>query len=73
MTRTTLFRSNRSQALRLPKAVAFPEGVREVEVRVEGNRRIITPAGSSWDEFFDRPGFDLGEREPPPAQEREPF
>ena len=61
MTRTTLFKSNRSQALRLPKAVAFPEGVREVEVRVEGNRRIVTPAGGSWDEFFRPPGIDIEE------------
>ena len=30
MTRTKLFRSNRSQAVRLPKDVAFPEGVRDV-------------------------------------------
>lgn len=28
MTRTSLFQSNRSQAVRLPKDVAFPEGVR---------------------------------------------
>ncbi|MBS5905542.1 AbrB/MazE/SpoVT family DNA-binding domain-containing protein, partial [Roseomonas mucosa] len=28
--RTTLFLSNRSQAVRLPKGVAFGEGVREV-------------------------------------------
>jgi len=30
MASTTLFRSNRSQAVRLPKDVAFPEGVRDV-------------------------------------------
>ena len=53
MTRTSLFRSNTTQAVRLPKAVAFPEGVREVEVRVVGRSRVITPAGSGWDEWFD--------------------
>jgi len=34
MTRTTVFRSNRSQAVRLPKNVAFPESVREVAICV---------------------------------------
>jgi antitoxin VapB len=36
MTRTTLFQSNRSQAVRLSKEVAFPVGVREVAVLREG-------------------------------------
>ncbi|MBV8473788.1 MAG: AbrB/MazE/SpoVT family DNA-binding domain-containing protein [Hyphomicrobiales bacterium] len=30
MARTKIFRSNRSQAVRLPRDVAFPEGVEEV-------------------------------------------
>lgn len=73
MTRTSLFKSNRSQALRLPKAVAFPEGVREVDIRIEGNRRVLSPAGSSWDDFFARPGIDLGPREQPEYEVREEF
>ncbi len=32
MTRSTVFTSNRSQAVRLPKAVAFPESVHQVEI-----------------------------------------
>ena len=71
MTRTKLFQSNRSQALRLPKDVAFPEGVREVVILREGNRRMIVPAGRAWDDFFDAAGIDLGERQQPIAQERE--
>lgn len=73
MTRTKLFRSNRSQALRLPKDVAFPEGVSEVAVLREGNRRVIVPAGAVWDDFFAAPGFDLGERHQPPLQTRDTF
>lgn len=73
MTRTTLFQSNRSQAVRLPKDVAFPEGVREVTILKEGDRRVIVPAGRTWDDFFDAPGIDLGERDQPAAQERESF
>jgi antitoxin VapB len=73
MTRTTLFKSNRSQAVRLPKDVAFPPGVHEVTILREGNRRVIVPADALWDDFFDAPGIDLGERAQPPHQEREAF
>ena len=52
MARSTVFISNRSQAVRLPKAVAFPEGVHRVEVIRLGNSRLITPVGRRWDEFF---------------------
>jgi antitoxin VapB len=71
MTRTKLFRSNRSQAVRLPKDVAFPEGVVDVVVLREGRRRVIAPADSLWDDFFDSPGVDLRAREQPKAQTRE--
>ncbi|HWK44733.1 MAG TPA: type II toxin-antitoxin system VapB family antitoxin [Stellaceae bacterium] len=73
MTRTTLFLTNRSQAVRLSKDVAFPENVREVVILREGARRVIVPADAVWDDFFDAPGIDLGEREEPPAQVRETF
>ena len=73
MTRTTLFQSNRSQAVRLPKGVAFPEGVKEVAILRDGVRRIIVPAAALWDDFFDAEGIDLGERDQPPMQRRESF
>ncbi len=73
MTRTTLFQSNRSQAVRLPKDVAFPPGVREVTVLREGAKRVIVPSNAVWDDFFDAPGIDLGERERPADQAREAF
>jgi antitoxin VapB len=71
MVRTTVFQSNRSQAVRLPKDVAFPDGVKQVTVLRDGKRRIVVPEGSLWDEFFDAPGIELGAREQPPAQTRE--
>ena len=71
--RTSLFQSNRSQAVRLPKAVAFPDDVRDVVILREGNRRVIVPADSVWEDFFDRPGIDLGERDQPRAQDRVAF
>ncbi|TPG37947.1 AbrB/MazE/SpoVT family DNA-binding domain-containing protein [Roseomonas nepalensis] len=73
MTRTTLFQSNRTQAVRLPKGVAFPEGVRDVAILRDGTRRIIVPADASWDDFFGAPGIDLPDREQPQSEERERF
>jgi len=73
MTRTTVFQTNRSQAVRLPKDVAFPADVREVTILRDGVRRIIVPADSVWDDFFDSPGIDIGERDQPPVQVREAF
>ena len=71
MNRTTLFQTNRSQAVRLPQDVAFPEGVREVAVLRDGVRRVIVPANAIWDDFFEAPGTDLGERDQPEAEARE--
>lgn len=70
---TKLFQSNRSQAVRLPRDVAFPDHVKDVVIRIDGNRRIIEPAGSGWDAFFDRPGIDFPDREQPEAEIRESF
>ena len=71
LTRTTLFLSHRTQAVRLPRAVAFGDGVREVVVMQDGPRRIIAPADATWDDFFEAAGVDLGERQQPEAQERD--
>ena len=73
MTRTSLFQSNRSQAVRLPKDVAFPQGVKDVTILREGRRRVIVPTNALWDDFFAAPGAHLGDRDQPEAQERERF
>jgi antitoxin VapB len=70
MIETKLFRTNKTQAVRLPKGVAFPEDVHEVAIIRDGNRRIIAPADASWDDFFAAPGIDLPERDQPEAQIR---
>lgn len=61
----TVFRSNRSQAVRLPKAVAFPEGVKELRVIRRGKGLFLVPADALWDDFFERPGIDIVEPEDP--------
>ena len=74
--RTKIFKSNRSQAVRLPKEVAFPETVRDVEIIAVGNKRVIAPAGQSWDEWFNAPGVSsdfMEERMQPEDQRREPL
>jgi antitoxin VapB len=68
--------SNRSQAVRLPKAMALPEGVHQVEITKIGNSRIISPAGESWDAFFAEPQVSddfMIDRDQPADQEREPL
>lgn len=74
MSRTKLFLSNTTQAVRLPKDVAFPDEVVEVEILVVGDARLLVPAGRRWDWFFDN-GVQvttdfMTEREQPDAQER---
>lgn len=71
MSKTNLFQSNRTQAVRLTKDVAFPDGVKSVTVLREGNRRVIVPSDAVWDDFFDAPGVDLGARDQPALQTRE--
>lgn len=52
MTTSTVFNNNRTQAVRLPADMRFPDSVKKVEVRVAGLERIIAPAESAWDSFF---------------------
>ena len=69
--RTSLFQSNRTQAGRLPKDVSFPAHVREVVILRDGARRLIVPADSVWDDFFQSPGIAFPDRDQPEMQERE--
>lgn len=73
MVRTKLFLSNRSQALRLSKDVAFPPNVDEVAILRDGARRVIVPAQAVWDDFFAAPGIEFPDRDQPQMQEREDF
>jgi antitoxin VapB len=77
MTRSTVFLTNCSQAVRLPKSVAFPEGVHQVEIVKLGHSRLISPVGRRWDDLFlDGPRASddfMTERRQPEAEEREPF
>jgi len=52
MATSTVFSNNRTQAVRLPAEMRFPDTVKKVDVRVAGQERIIAPADSAWDSFF---------------------
>lgn len=74
MERVSVFKSNKSQAVRLPKRVAYPEEVTHVDIVADGRARIITPAGESWDTWFEcDPASEdfMADREQPPPQARE--
>lgn len=76
MEQGSVFQNNRSQAVRLPKAAALPDDVKRVDVVAVGRSRIITPAGESWDSWFDGKGASedfMIERQQPTDQEREAF
>lgn len=74
MITASVFKTNQTQAVRLPKAVAFPDSVKQVDVKVVGNTRILQPIGSSWDYFFDHvevPDDFMNDRNQPMPQQRE--
>lgn len=74
MTEARIFKTNRNQAIRLPKQLSFPEGVTRVEIFHSGNALIVVPSGRAWDDFFDAPGVSadfMSERGQPAMQERD--
>jgi antitoxin VapB len=52
LARSRVYTTKRGQAVRLPKAVAFPDDVRELDVLQVGNGRLIVPRGRRWDDLF---------------------
>ena len=56
--------------MRLPKSVAFPEGVHQVDIIKIGQSRLVSPVGKCWDDLFlagPRASEDfMSERVPPP-------
>jgi antitoxin VapB len=50
MVKAKLFKSGRSQAVRLPKEFRFPGT--EVNIRRVGSGALLEPATKTWDEVF---------------------
>lgn len=52
MSQGSVFTNNRTQNVRLPADMRFPETVKSVTVRAVGNDRILSPVENTWDSFF---------------------
>ena len=52
MSTGTVFKNNRTQAVRLPVDLRFDDSVKKVLVRAQGKERILTPIDHVWDSFF---------------------
>ena len=66
--------NNRSQTVTMPLEYRFPESVREVFIRREGESVVLTPRPTDWSGFF-APGMTassdfMADSERMPIQER---
>lgn len=52
MPKGSVFVNNRTQAVRLPAETRFPDEVKQVNVRVVGKDRVLSPVANTWDSFF---------------------
>lgn len=52
MSTGSVFVNNRTQAVRLPADTRFPDDVKQVNVRIVGKDRVLSPVDSAWDSFF---------------------
>lgn len=69
----SLFKSNRNQAVRIPKDMEFPEGVKKVYIFKEAQTITVIPVNDFWDDFFGRPGIEIQEPAELPYETRETF
>jgi antitoxin VapB len=75
--RASIFRNGANQALRLPQELRFPDEVKEVRIRRQGDGLVISPIKPNWATFFsltlDVPEDFLGHRDGAPPQSRDPL
>ena len=75
--RASIFRNGANQAVRLPQELRFPEDVKEVRIRKQGDSLVLSPIRPDWASFFamkvDVPDDFLADRGDSPPQEREPL
>jgi antitoxin VapB len=69
MATTRVFKAGNSQAVRIPKALAFANDIAEVEIERRGNSLVITPQKPSMAELIEKlrsNASGLPRRERPP-------
>ena len=75
--RASIFRNGANQAVRLPQELRFPEEVKEVQIRKQGDSLVLSPIRPDWASFFALkvtvPEDFLADRGDSPPQEREPL
>jgi len=75
--RASIFRNGANQAVRLPQDLRFPEEVKEVRIRRQGDSLLISPVRRDWVSFFslqvDVPDDFLEQRDDSLPQSREPL
>jgi len=75
--RASIFRNGANQAVRLPQELRFPEEIKEVRIRRQGDSLLISPLRRDWASFFslqvDVPEDFLDQRDDSPPQKREPL
>lgn len=75
--RASIFRNGTNQAVRLPQELRFPEEVKEVRIRKQGDSLVLSPIRPNWASFFalkvEVPDDFLADRGDSPPQEREPL
>lgn len=70
MTQSTVFKTNKTQAVRIPKAMAFPDHVKKVNVIPQGDGLLIVPVKFTWEDFMNGPRLDEDfERLPQPEMQ----
>ena len=50
--RASIFRNGGNQAVRLPPELRFPENVKEVRIRKQGDALLLSPVRPDWSSFF---------------------
>ena len=75
--RASIFRNGANQAVRLPQELRFPEEVKEVRIRKQGDSLLLSPVKANWASFFslqvEAPDDFLERRQDLPPQHREPL
>ncbi|GFE90260.1 antitoxin [Steroidobacter agaridevorans] len=63
--------------MRLPQELKFPENVKEVRIRKQGDALVLSPVRPDWSSFFalqtEVPDDFLADRGDLPPQSREPL
>jgi antitoxin VapB len=74
--RAAIFRNGRNQAVRLPQDLRFPDKVKAVQVRKQGDSILLSPVKPDWASFFALEVTvpdDVLARDDSPPQQRKPL